>query len=159
MIWFNIKELENKISNDDLSDKDGFNYLLAFFILSTIGYSIASNNTTGWITFSGCIISILINIWGLKTIYEANKLIDGKDFFKRFFAIYWVIGFRLFLLTLPVYIIAGIFIAISSIKSGLNRLETNPIRDFVILIFVSLFSVICYLLIVNSVQRLKPKTK
>lgn len=158
MIWFNIKELEYKISNDDLSDKDGFNYLLAFFILSTIGYSIASNNTNGWITFLGCIISVLINIWGLKTIYEANKLVDGKDFFKRFFAFYWVIGFRLFLLTIPVFIIAGIVFSISSLKTGLPQMESNPIMDVVTLIFVSLFSVICYLLMINSIQRLRPKT-
>jgi len=84
MIWFNLKELENKISNNELSDQDGFNYLLAFFILSTIGYCMASGNSNCWITFLGCVLSVLINIWGLRMIYAANQEIDGKDFFKRF---------------------------------------------------------------------------
>jgi hypothetical protein len=158
MIWFNLKELENKISNDELSDRDGFNYLLAFFILSTIGYSLGSGNSSGWVKFIGLIISILINIWGLKTIYAANKEVDGKDFFKRFFAFYWVIGFRLFVIILPIAMIIGVLIGIFSVKSAPDFSGNNPIIDLIILIFVSMFSVICYLLMINSVQKIKLKT-
>ena len=159
MIWFNIKELENKISNNELSDKDGFNYVLAFFILSTIGYSISSDNTNGWFKLATCVISVLINIWGLRTIYNVNNEMDGKDFFKRFFAINWVIGFRLFIITIIVSIIFGIIVGILSVKSNTNYLEPNPIKDLFIMIFISMFSVICYLLIINSFRRLKLKTE
>ena len=36
MIWLDIRKLEDKISQNELSDKDGFNYVLAFFILSAL---------------------------------------------------------------------------------------------------------------------------
>jgi hypothetical protein len=157
MIWFNIKELENKISNNDLSDQDGFNYLLAFFILSSIGYSFSSGNSNGWITFFGCVLSVLINVWGLRSVYAANKDIDGKDFFKRFFAIYWVIGFRLFLATILVGGVLGVLAGILSAKNGIQHMDKNPIMDIIFLIFVSMFSVICYLLMIQSIQRIKLK--
>lgn len=159
MIWFNIKELEYRISNDELSDRDGFNYLLAFFILSAIGYGMVSGNENGWIKFFSCVAAILINVWGLRAIYEANKSVDGKDFFKRFFAFYWVIGFRLFLFTIPIWIIIGIIMGITSAISGSNQMEMNPIKDLFIMIVASLYSLICYLMIINSIQRIQPKTE
>lgn len=36
MIWLDIKELETKISTNELSEKDSFNYVLAFLIVSCL---------------------------------------------------------------------------------------------------------------------------
>jgi len=155
MIWFDIKNLENKISNNELTDKDGFSYVLANLILTTIVLSFVTNNANGWIKLSQCVISILINVWGLKTVYEVNNEIDGKDFFKRFFAINWVIGMRLIVITLIFVVIVGIIIGIVSEKNYMNFNDPNPIRDIVGLIFSAMISFICYLLIINSFRRLK----
>jgi hypothetical protein len=155
MIWFDIKKIEDKISNDELSDKDGFNYVMAFFILTTVALCFVTNNTNGWIKFSTCIVSIIINVWGLNAIYQANTEIDGKDFFKRFFAINWVIGMRLIVITLIFAVIIGIVIGIVSVKNEINLKDPNPLKDILGLIFMAMFNLICYLLIINSFRRLK----
>ena len=84
MIWLDISNLEDKISKNELSDKDGFNYVLAYFILSALTMNIGSRNSNEWIDLLNCFLSVLIAIWGLSAAYKANNEIDGKDFFKRF---------------------------------------------------------------------------
>jgi hypothetical protein len=155
MIWFDLKNLENKISNNELTDKDGFSYVLAFFVLSAIGISFITNSSNGWIKLTQCVISVFITVWGLKTVYEVNNEIDGKDFFKRFFAINWVIGMRLLVITLIFAVIVGIVIGVVSSKNGMNLTDPNPIKDIVELIFMAMYGLICYLLIINSFRRLK----
>jgi TRAP-type uncharacterized transport system fused permease subunit len=157
MIWFDIKNLENKIINNELSDKDGFNYVLAFFILSVIVLSFITNDSSAWFKLTECIIAILINIWGLKTVYEVNNEIDGKDFLKRFFAINWVIGMRLIVISIILAVIAGIVIGIFSVTNGMIINDTNPDKDILGLIFTAIFSIICYLLMINSFHRLRKK--
>ena len=36
MIWFDIKELERRLKNDDFSDKEIFNYVLTTAVFSAI---------------------------------------------------------------------------------------------------------------------------
>lgn len=158
MIWFNIKKLEEDISNDQLSEKDGFNYVLAYFILSAISFVGGYNDMSGPIRLLGAAIFVLITIWALNAIYKINLEIDGKDFFKRFFAINWVIGMRVLVATLILFVIGWIVIAILSENSDKLSLESNPMVGFVQIIFASLFSIIIYLLIMNSFRKLKPKT-
>ena len=155
MIWFDIKNLENKISNNELTDKDGFNYVLAFFILMTIALSLATNNSNGLIKLSQCLITVLINVWGLRTVYDVNCEIDGKDFFKRFFAINWVIGFRLFVVAIIFAVIISIIIGIASVGHSINLKDPNPVKDIAFLVIVAMYNLICYLLIINSFRRLK----
>jgi hypothetical protein len=159
MIWFDIKKLEDKISNDELSDKDGFNYVMASLILTSIVLSVATNNANGWIKLLSCFVSVVINIWGFKAIYQANIDNDGKDFFKRFFAISWVIGMRLLVIGIIIGVLIGVIIGIISAKSGDNSMIYGPLKDFSGLIVTSLFTVICYLLMINSFRKLKPKSE
>jgi hypothetical protein len=159
MIWIDIRKLENKISANELSDKDGFNYVLAYFILVAIVLAIISNDSSALVKLLGSILSVIITIWGLNATYQANNEIDGKDFFKRYFAISWVIGMRLIIVMLVLSIISGLVIVIISTKNGSDYLKTNPVNELVSLIFTSVFSIICYLLIINSFRRIKPKAE
>ena len=158
MIWLNIEKLEENISNDKLSNKDGFNYVLAYFILSAISFAVGYGDMSGSIRFIGAMINVVITIWGLNAIYKINLDIDGKDFFKRFFSIFWVIGMRVLVAALVISIFAGILIAIlldngSNLSSG-----TNPMIGFVQVIFTSLYSIIVFLMM-NSFRKLNPKAK
>ena len=101
----------------------------------------------------------MITIWGLTRAYKANDEIDGKDFFKRFFAINWVIGMRMLIAILILSFILGIVIGIISLASSGNYIDTKPIKDLIITIFVPLFEVIYYILVINSIRRLKPITE
>ena len=159
MIWFNIRKLEDKISKNELSDKDGFNYVLAYFIISVFTMSLGSHNESAWIKLLHCVLLATITIWGLTAAYKANAEIDGKDFFKRFFAINWVIGMRMLFALFIVAFIAGIVMAIILLINGDHNMDKSPTKDWIILISVSLFEVIYYLLVINSIRRLKPVTE
>lgn len=160
MIWFNISKLEEKISRNELSDKDGFNYVLAYFIVSVLTMSVSSQNENAWFKLLNCFLLVLITIWGLNAAYKANNEIDGKDFFKRFFAINWVIGMRMILAVFILSFLLGVIIAVISLASvGGNLMDKKPFDDFIMSIFISLFEVIYYLLIINSIRRLKPITE
>ncbi|HEY3370681.1 MAG TPA: hypothetical protein VGK10_07530 [Prolixibacteraceae bacterium] len=155
MIWLDIKELEYKISRDELTDHHGFEYVMAYVILSSIGVSISTNNANGWIKLLGCVLNVIITVWGLRSIYKVNKGLDGKDFLKRFFAISWVIGMRLLLGVFVFSFLTGLVLVIISRNIAEVNLSENPFKDFISLIFVCLITIISYLLIINSFRRLK----
>ncbi len=159
MNWFNINKLEEDISNDNLSEKDGFNYLLAYFILSTIAI-VGGNDEMSWrVQLLDIVIQIIIIIWAFNAIYNINLEIDGKDFFRRFFAISWVIGMRAVVVLLILFVIARIILRTLSENSSTLSFESNPIFDYILVIFFSLFSIIVSLLIMKSFRNLKPKTQ
>jgi hypothetical protein len=155
MIWLDISNLEDKISKNELSDKDGFNYVLAYFILSVLTMNIGYQNSNEWIDLLNFFSSALITVWGLTAAYKANNEIDGKDFLKRFFAINWVIGMRMLLAVLILGMVAGIVVGIISIISS-DAICEGLSKDLFRAISMSLFEVIYYLLIRNSIRRLKP---
>jgi hypothetical protein len=89
MIWRNIKALETKIANNELTDREGFNYFLFYFIIMAIPFgSIGkAESPPVWINVVSYVLIIFFNYWGLSKTFEINNQIDGKDFFKRFFAL------------------------------------------------------------------------
>lgn len=158
MIWFNIRKLEEKISNNELTDKDGFNYLLAFFIsISLIFTEIGSDNNVFWIKLLDLFLPIIVTIWGLHTAYNANIKIDGKDFFKRFFAINWVITMRMLGFVLIFLLISEIINGSASLSFREGLHDKSQFLDIIGLVFTTIFEVVFYLLIINSFRKIKPK--
>lgn len=155
MIWFDIRKLEEKISKNELSEKDGFNYVLAFFIIKALTMGTDSQVENAWIKLLNCFLIVLITIWGLNKAYKANTEIDGKDFFKRFFAISWVIGIRMLSVIMFIAFLLGAILVIISLASD-TYLGKNPYKDMTTTIVIPLFEVIYYLLIINSIRKLKP---
>lgn len=147
MIWFDLENLERKIARDELTDKDGFHYLLAYFILTPISGILPSNVNILISLMQGCIL-VAITIWGMKELYKVNNEFDGKDFLKRCLAITWVVGFRLLIIILPVLIFIGVVV-------GMFGSYSKSFFDLIVMIVITLFSVIYYLLAINSFRRLK----
>lgn len=159
MIWYNISELESKISDNELTDKDGLNYVLAHFILSALTVGINTQNEIVWIPFLNSLIMVAITIWGLNKVYKANNEIDRKDFFKRFFAINWVIGMRL-LSILLVFVFCVEIVKVLLLNSGYHvYMENTTIKHLIQTGFMSMFGLMYYLLVINSFRRLKPITE
>ena len=158
MIWYNISELESKISKNELTDKDGFNYLLAHFILSALTIGIGNTNEIVWINLLNSSLMALITIWGLNSVYKANNEIDGKDFFKRLFAINWVISMRLLSILFTLAFFMGILSVLFATKDG-NFVDNKLIKDLIKTAFVSLFGIIYYFMVIGSFRRLKPITE
>lgn len=152
MIWFNLQELEQKIIEDKLSEQDGFEYFLAFSIMGVLGMYI--NSSQSLLTILELAIIIGITIWGSYMIFKTNSEGDKKDFFKRYFALGWVIGFRLFVFAMIATLIFSIlFLAIGSKGGGVNKY----VADIFMIIISSLFGLVNYLLLNNSFRNVSSR--
>lgn len=158
MIWFNIEELEKQIVEDRFSDEEGFDYFLAVSILGAL--ATYTGTSANYITYLGVFIGVLITIWGAKSIFKANSFGDGQDFFKRFFALSWVIGLRLLviflILALPLSLMFEI-ISIGSITSIESSSKSNG-EELAIMIISSLFMLVYYYQLTNSFMRVSTKS-
>ena len=97
----NLKDLEIRLSENYVSEKEGFQYLLAnWLVFGMIAFGAVDKNYDN----PGVMLMLLvIPSMGLLIGYFANQKGDGKDFLKRFIAVHWILGIRFFAL-----LIAGI---------------------------------------------------
>ena len=101
------------------------------------------------------VIAVGITVWGINTCYKINNDLDGKDFLKRFLAISWVIGMRIFLWVFGLSMVIGIIVGIVIATSGTHDGVVKPIQNIGTLILTALLSLVCYLFVINSFKNLK----
>jgi len=151
MIWLNIKKMEFKLSANELTDSESFQYLLGIGILMSI--NVGSQFSNKWAEYLDTILSVLIVIWGLKKLHQTNNLMDGKDFYKRLFGISWVIGWQIIVyLILPIAIVQTIIQEIYGYGLIPDNIATQTIQT----IIYALITIIYFIMINNSFKRLLP---
>ena len=99
MNWINLQEIEQKIVEKQYSDKEAFHYFLGSAILYTLScFLLGEEYENGYklVVIPALCIIIITSIFSFKT-YTKN---GGTDFFKDYFALSWVIGWRIFILGL-----------------------------------------------------------
>ncbi len=99
MNWINLQEIEQKIVEKQYSDKEAFHYFLGSAILYTLScFLLGEEYENGYklVVIPALCIIIITSIFSFKT-YTKN---GGTDFFKDYFALNWVIGWRIFILGL-----------------------------------------------------------
>jgi len=154
MIWLNLKEAERKLSTNELSDSEGFKYLLGIAMLICIGgYAPAQfflNQTVEGLDF---ILSFSITVWGLVKLFKTNNLIDGKHFYNRLFVVSWVIGWRITVyFIMPIVIIGDVFKKVY----GYSMIPRDTTSQFIQVAVYNLVTIIYFMLIYNSFKRLNP---
>ncbi len=157
MIWFNIKELERKIVDNEFTDQEGFKYFLAYSILGLmVTYGSTSENL---ITFIEFLVGLAITIWGSYSIFKANSSGDGQDFFKRYFALSWVIGFRVLIIFITIALPLAIIYSVISYQSSdlYNSHSTTLMEDVIFMVIYLLSSLVYYVLLINSFKRVSSK--
>ena len=146
MIWFDLKRLEKKIIENDFSDNEGFSYFLAFLVLGFIvGY-----NDSVWNRISSIelLVGLVITVWGAYSIFKTNAKGDGQDFFKRYFALAWVVGFRIFVSLL---IFFTLFHMVYTIATGNDADEV--LTGWTDVIMSSLITLVFYIILKRSFER------
>ena len=97
MNWTNLQEIEEKIVEKRYSDEEVFHYFLGSAILYTLSYFLLDEeyeNGYKLVFVPALCLTIITSILSFKT-YSKN---GSTDFFKDYFALNWVIGFRFFFL-------------------------------------------------------------
>lgn len=145
MIWFNIKRIEEKLKDGEVSDKEGLYYLTANTLLYTLGSYIATRDdkSSGWF-YGELIFAIAITIYGVFKTYDINKDGDDLDYFKRFQALVFVVGMRLLVLILVVMIIAAL------VFYRQPEVMKSPLSGFAI---AALANLVFYYNLCNSFKR------
>tara|TARA_R110002020_G_scaffold345743_2_gene559707 strand:- start:25801 stop:26424 length:624 start_codon:yes stop_codon:yes gene_type:complete len=150
MIWFDIHELERGLRNGEISDKVIFNYLLGNLVLYSIVPFMAGNDssTIAMILFQ-VLFTITITVIGSKKAFDMNESGDSKDFFKRFLALSFVTGIRLFVFCLIIAIPIGVTFG----ALGFNPNSTPYSEGLFDLILMVASSIIYYYMLINSFKR------
>ena len=121
MNWFNLKDLEQRLADDNISSKEEFYYLLANFILFAFIYIAAGRSQ--YDNPGVFVLLILIPAIGLFITFKANQKGDDKDYLKRILSLHWVVGIRVFvfaiLFSIPVSFIIS-FISNAAVRGFLR---------------------------------------
>ncbi|WP_310594853.1 hypothetical protein [Flavobacterium sp.] len=150
MTWFNIKEVERKLINDELTDKESFDYLLYTSVLFTFfTYVGVKEHTNDWLHFLEFIITLVITIVGIKATYTINAKGGQKDYLKRYTSLSFVAGIRLFVYAFLVAIPFGIIMA--ALNGNIEKNQTND--EIIKLILVVIFGIVYYIQLTNSFKR------
>ncbi len=157
MVWFQIKVLENKIKRNEFSDRECLNYLFCYLFLNALTLGVIKPNSfyyDHWIVATRVIGYFAINMWGIFLTFKTNKSGDGRDYFKRFIAIYFVISLRLVIwfaaITVLIIVIATIIIGEHATQSFINSITNIWINMLSVLVL----QLIVYLMMNNSFKRL-----
>jgi hypothetical protein len=79
MIWFDIKQLEKELVEGNLSDKEGFNYLLANMILFSLEpYFAGDHYHNYWLTSIQFVVDIFITVILVRATFDINTNGDNK---------------------------------------------------------------------------------
>jgi hypothetical protein len=155
MIWFNLDVLLQKISKNELTDKDGFNYLLAFALtLLVLSFSLNYVLTSTWLRLVEIVLTLLITLWGLRGAYEVNENRDAKDFLKRFLAISWVVNMKILFYNVLLSVILATIFAFYAVITG-NAPSMDPfVVEIVETFYLVVLTFIFYRSILVSFKRL-----
>jgi len=154
MIWFNIGKLESRIGSDELTEKDGFYYLLAGVICSSFIIPEMKNSLSMWCYVVYGVCCLLFNLWGVFKMFRINNSIDGKDFLKRFLSIRWVICIRLLVL-FPFFLIASIIPIIAMERAFKLDHDSTVVSKVIVLIILIIFAFFQNNNSINSIKRIK----
>jgi hypothetical protein len=150
MIWFDIDELELKLKNGDLSDKDGFNYLLANLVLfSIVPYLDSGDYTIRWLIALEIVIGVAMTVIGTKMTFDINSAGDSKDYLKRFLSLSFVTGIRLVVFVCIAAIPVGIVIYLLGDVIG----ATKNITDLFDTAVTVVAGLVYYFFLIKSFKR------
>jgi len=156
MIWFDIRQLEKKLVDGSLSDREGFNYLLANMLLFSITpYFVGERFQNYWLMIIQFVADIFITVLLVRATFDINKKGDSRDYFKRFFGLSFVATVRLFVYLLLVLLPIEI-INFFADKSGV--IDKNAKEIFMLLLEITTL-IVYYYMVTNSFRRVNEKSE
>ncbi len=151
MIWFNIKNLEEKLIEGSVTEKEAFNYLLVTMLIFTISpYLHHSDNTNQLISWIEIVFGIIFTAILLKTTFQINGSGDNKEYLTRYIALSLVISIRLFVFILIPLIVFGIMTGILK-SNGILIYDNN--KELIFLTMGIVVSIIYFFLLTRSFKK------
>lgn len=155
MIWFNLKELENKLIKNQISEKDSFYYVLAFSIIYALVFfgDQEDSFSNKWWSLLNLVIGLAITVYGLSKVFSINQLGDNTNFLKRLFPLAFVHSVRL-----VIFLVAIIFLfnITNEILMATSEFELTGIipENLSFLLIENLTSIAFYFLLIKSFKKI-----
>ncbi len=155
MTWTDIKQLEKSLTDDTLSDKDVFYYLLTSSLITAIIPYLSDNHSDNKIlALIELVFGVIFTIVLLRETFKINNLGDKRDYLKRFISLSLVSFIRLFLFALGPIILVTIIL---KVIDSMDILKYDDIRQ-VFLFSVTIFmSIAYYVMLTNSFKRVNQR--
>jgi len=151
MILFNIKKLEKLLIEEKITDKQVFNYLLTYLIISAIAASFTSNLPV-WLESTQLMVNLIALIWGVRKTFEINREGDNKDYLKRIISLSFVAGIRVGVfafIILFIYNLTHEILALTGTTSGISSSR----EDILILVGFLIATGFYYYTLLTSFKR------
>lgn len=109
MYFWNEGELIVKISRNEITEREKFNYFLVWGVFAAIGTSLGTGNSLPIITLIEFVVEIVLLLIFLRQCFDVNKVIDNCDFTSRIIMFSLPISIKLFIFAfIPAIIIMSL---------------------------------------------------
>ena len=117
MYFVQYGPLKEKLSNRSLRDDEALPYLILESVVLTIFSLDISSDGLDAFEMATVGLSVIIVIGGLYHVYEQNGGREGYDFVQKYFILGWIVGVRIFLAFIPVFIVSFV-VAVNLSRAG-----------------------------------------
>lgn len=156
MYWINLPKLEKQLKANRLSDSNALDYIIANVIVTTLAVYTIDDPFNGLDNLNVLPI-LIIAFLGIRYNFNAYSRLEGKNFFKFYWALYWVISIRVVLFVLFfLLVVMPVILYLIGNSTYANALENvhlylnNPWLDSIL---GSFCGILCYTLLNRSLKR------
>ena len=120
MYFVQYNPLKQKLSSRSLSDGEALPYLILEGVVTVLLYLDISSEGLNAFDLVSVIISVAILIGGTFHVYDQNGGKEGFDLVQKYIVLGWVVGFRVFLASVPVIIILGVIVRVLVLLANID---------------------------------------
>lgn len=155
MTWTDIKQLEKSLTEETLSEKDVFYYLLTSSLITAIAPCLSDNISDSKIlTFIELLFGVAFTVILLRTTFNINNIGDKRDYLKRFISLSIVSFIRLFLLALGPIILMTIIL---KVIDSMDLIKYDDIKQAFLFSVTIFMSIAYYIMLTNSFKRVNQR--
>src|SRR5688572_12862369 len=125
MYFWNITEFKEALAARPMTDREALPYLIIFVALFPALYSFGGSEQNDW-DLLGSLLTFLFGVFGTILAYVQNGGTGGSDFIKRYLALSWVVGIRLFVMMVPIVIVILLVL-----ERDTDTDSTTPLQAFI----------------------------
>ena len=120
MYFVQYNPLKQKLSSRSLSDGEALPYLILEGVVTVLLYLDISSEGLNAFDLVSVIISVAILIGGTFHVYDRNGGKEGFDLVQKYIVLGWVVGFRVFLASIPLFLMLGVLIGLANIDDAIS---------------------------------------
>jgi hypothetical protein len=145
MVFWNVEKLAVRFKNNEVTEKEKFQYLLIFLVSTSLLSYFPVEYTSNGEKYIEMFVALTISILGTLACYIQNQKGDGRFFIERFISLGFPIGIKIIVLGILLYIL---FLFISLFVTA-GRLVDHLFID---ILFITIAEIVFYMLVYRWIR-------